>query len=218
MDRMRCRNRAWMLPASLLLCAALPGCASTLATAYWVIHGTDTPAEFDGLKEKRVVVVCRPVASLQYRYSTVARELASQVQRRLQENVKKIDVVEQQVVDDWQDNNNWEEFTEIGKALKADMVVAIELEHFNLYQGQTLYQGQANAHLKVYDMQNGGKLVWEKSPKQTLFPPSGGIPTSERQEAQFRREYLTVLSDELARHFFAYDSMASFAIDSTALK
>ena len=39
--------------------------------------------------------------------------------------------------------------------MKADMVVGIDLEGFSLFQGQTLYQGKANATVRVYDCQQG---------------------------------------------------------------
>ena len=42
----------------------------------------------------------------------------------------------------------WEEYVEVGKAMKADMVVGVELEKFSIYQAQTLYQGKANASVR----------------------------------------------------------------------
>jgi hypothetical protein len=200
-----------------MLALPLAGCAKVLATAVYVIKGTNVPAEYEGLKEKKVAVVCRQLASLQYRDSTVPRELAARVGSLLAQNVKKIEVIDQQDVAEWTDENAWEEFTQIGKALEADMVVAIDLEDFRLHQGQTLYQGRANVQIKVYDMEDGGKVVFEKSPRPSVYPPNTGIPTSEKQESQFRREYVGILADEIGRHFYEHDSRATFAIDSTAL-
>jgi hypothetical protein len=53
------------LLAGLLVCLPLAGCAKVLATAVYVIKGTNVEAEYDGLQEKRVAVVCRQLASLQ---------------------------------------------------------------------------------------------------------------------------------------------------------
>lgn len=217
MDRFRSgrRRRAWWLLSCLLVLPAV-GCASTLATALYVIKGTNVDAEYDGLKGKRVAVVCRQLASLQYRDSTVPRELATQVGNRLGANVSKITIIDQQDVAEWTDENAWEEYTEIGKALEADMVVAIDLEDFKLHQGQTLYQGRANVQIKVYDIKDGNKQVFAKSPRPSIYPPNTGIPTSEKQESQFRREYVAVLAEEIARHFYDHDSRVNFALDSTA--
>lgn len=205
------------LLACLLLLAPLAGCAKVLATAVYVIKGTNVDAEYDGLEGKKVAVVCRQLASLQYRDSTVPRDLAAKIGSLLGANGKKIEVIDQQKVAEWTDENAWEEFTQIGKALEADMVVGIELEDFRLHQGQTLYQGRANVQIKVYDMKDGGKLVFEKTPRPSIYPPNTGIPTSEKQESQFRREYVGILADEIGRHFYSHDSRANFAIDSTAL-
>jgi hypothetical protein len=212
----RGRGITWLATA-LLLCLPLAGCAKALFTALYVIKGANVPAEYEGLKDKRVAVVCRQLVSLQYRDSTVPRDLAARVGALIAQNGRKIEVIDQQDVSEWTDENAWEDFTQIGKALEAEMVVGIELEDFKLHQGQTLYQGRANVQIKVYDMKDGGKLVFEKSPRPSVYPPTGGIPTSEKQESQFRREYLGILADEIARHFYEHDSRNSFAIDSTAL-
>jgi hypothetical protein len=217
MDRALNRRRpiTWLATLALLV-STVTGCASTLATALYVIKGTNVDAEFRDLKEKRVAVVCRQLASLQYRDSNVPRDLATQIGNRLAENVPKIIVVDQQEVSEWTDENAWEEFTEIGKALDVDMVVGIELEDFRLHQGQTLYQGRANVEIKVYDLKDGGKMVFSKTPKPSVYPPNTGIPASEKQESQFRREYVNVLAEEIARHFYDHDSRVNFAVDSTA--
>jgi hypothetical protein len=94
--------------------------------------------------------------------------------------------------------------------------VGVELEDFRLHQGQTLYQGRANVEIKVYDLKEGGKMVFSKTPKPSIYPPNAAVPTSEKQEGQFRREYVKVLAEEVARHFYDHDSRVNFAVDSTA--
>ena len=66
MDRCRTGFR-WVALVSLmaLLLPLAVGC-SILPFAAYLVQGLATPAEFDGLKHKRVAVICRPVASLQY--------------------------------------------------------------------------------------------------------------------------------------------------------
>jgi hypothetical protein len=165
-----------------------------------------------------VAVVCRPPVSLQYRDSNVGRDLAQHVTFLLQQQVPKIQTVDQRKVAKWTDENTWEEYPEVGRAVAADMVVGIDLESFSIFQGQTLYQGKANATVKVFDCQNGGKLVFEKSIPQSVYPPNAGIATSERTEAMFRREFLLVLANQIARHFYAHDPYADLGQDSAALK
>jgi len=50
--------RSFLALAWAILLVSLPGCGP-IATLAWLIHGPEMiPAEFDGLKGKRVAVVC----------------------------------------------------------------------------------------------------------------------------------------------------------------
>jgi hypothetical protein len=150
MDRLRTQPACWLLAflAALAGMGAGSGC-TMMATAMYIIQGSSTKAEFNGLKGKRVAVVCRPVTSLHFRDSSVSRDLAKQVGIMLSKHVSKLTIVDQREVSEWADENNWDDYADIGKALNADMVVGIDLEEFSLYQGQTLYQGKANLKIVV---------------------------------------------------------------------
>lgn len=204
----------------LVMTAVLPalGCRSVLTTAMYLWKGTDVDPDFAGLKGKKVAVVCRPLVNLQYRNANIARDLSKQITLLLQKRVPKILTIDQRKVLKWTDENTWEEYPEVGKAMKADMVVGIDLEGFSLFQGQTLYQGKANAMIRVYDCKNGGKLVFEKILPQCVYPPNSAVPTSDRLEAEFRREFEAVLADQIARHFYAHDRFADVALDAAVLR
>jgi hypothetical protein len=218
MDRLSVRYGIVLVLVALTAVLPAMGCRSAMATAAYLIYGTDVDPDFAELKAKKVAVVCRPMVNLQYRNATVGRDLAQQVTLLLQEKVPKIHTIDQRKVSKWTDENTWEEYREVGKALKADMVVGIDLEAFNLLQGQTLYQGTANATVHVYDCKKGGKEVFVKNLPQSKYPPNAGIPTSDRLEAEFRREFVMVLADQIARHFFAHDPHADLTQDVSALK
>jgi hypothetical protein len=203
-----------------LSAAVLPafGCRGVLATAMFLFKGNEVDAEFAELKGKKVAVVCRPLVTLQYRNAAVAHDLAEQVNVLLQTNVPKIQTIDQRKVCKWTDENNEDEYPRVGKALKADMVVGIDLENFSLLQGQTLYQGKANVTIRVYDCQKKGKLVFEKTLPPSVYPPNVGVPTSDRQEPEFRREFEAVLADQIARHFYAHDPYTDVAQDNAAFR
>jgi hypothetical protein len=202
--------------ALLLAMSSGFGCQSVLVTAMYLIKGTDVDPEFPGLKGKKVAVVCRS-DTLQSRNANASRELAVQMTNLLKDKVPKIQIVDQRKITKWTDENTWEEFTEVGKAVKADIVVGVDLESFDIYQGQTLYQGKANASIRVYDCKDGNKMVFEKHIPQSLYPPNSAVPTSERREDQFRREYILVLADQIARHFYAHDAYADYNLDTNAM-
>ncbi|MBN1394972.1 MAG: hypothetical protein JW959_08110 [Pirellulales bacterium] len=211
--------RRSLILLTILAIAALPaaGCQSVMLTAMYLIKGTDVDPEYKGLKGKKVAVVCRPLVSLQYRNANVGRDLAEKITRLLQAKVPKIKTVDQQTVAQWLDENTWDEYVEVGKALDVDAIVGIDLEGFDIFQGQTLYQGKANAAIQVVDCRDGGKVVFEKTLPQSVYPPNIGIPASERTEGGFRAEFVTVLADQIARHFYAHDPHADMALDAKAL-
>ncbi len=219
MDRPSIRFAA--VGAVLVAVAALSfsgGCQSALTTALYLIKGTDVDPDYPGLKGKKVAVVCRPITELSYANSGVSRDLVQQMSKLLNERVPRIKVVDAQKVNKWCDENAWEEYVEVGKALKADVVVGVELEKFSIYQAQTLYQGKANAIVRVYDCKDGGKVLFEKILPQVLYPPNTFIQTSDVQETEFRREFVGVLADQIARHFYSHDPYADLGQDNSALR
>lgn len=219
MDRSSSRRR-FLLAALGLAIAVAPasGCTGLMTTIAYLVVGTDLPAEYDGLKGKKVAVVCRPMVSLQVRNSTVHKEIARAVSALLEQKVSKIQIVDQRKVDEWSDENTWDDYAEVGKALKADMVVGIDLEDFTVLEGQTLYQGKANVTVKVIDCAGKSKVPFERTLPQIVYPPNHGVPTSDRQESQFRREYVAYLADHIARHFYPHDPYNDWAQDAAALK
>lgn len=210
-------SRRLVLGLLLVLASTLvlsSGCAQGLVTLAYLINGNDAAADFKGLKDKRVVVVCRPLVALQYRDQVVARDIAHEVGRLLQENLKKkIQLVDARKVDEWIDENTWDDYVEVGKALKADLVIGIDLQEFGIHSGQTVYQGKAAACVQVYNCEDG-KVLYEKNLPHLLYPPNRGIETSEMQESQFRQRFVKVLADNLARHFYSHDRHADLGLGS----
>jgi hypothetical protein len=203
---------AWALTAALVV-----GCQSAVFTALYVLRGNDNPAECNKLRDKKVAVVCRPVVELQYRYARADQELATEVGILLKEKVPKVKVIDQREVSRWIDENSWDEYVQVGKALGAEMVVGIDLERFDLHKGQTLFQGRANTTLKVYDCKTG-EVVFEKRLPQSVYPPNREVTTWGKQEAEFRREFLKVLADQIARHFYDHDPGDDVALDSKSIE
>jgi hypothetical protein len=212
----RCTRRAAL--GAILFGTTLCGCNLISEFAY-IVHDDNTPAEYSGLAGKRVAIVCRPAFQLQYRDSSAAPELAELVGEQVAKNVKKCTVIPSSEVAMWADSNNWDEYAEIGRAMKADMVVGIDLEGFSLYEGQTLYQGRADVHVWVYDMHTGGrKPIWNLKLPQTIYPPTAAVSVSDKSEDAFRRDYLAVLSDHISRLFYEHERLIDFATDADSLK
>ncbi len=209
---------AFLFAAGLV--ASTAGCTAALSTAMYLMGANEIDAQYKGFREKKIAVVCRPVASVAFRDPGAAHDLAREVNRLLGQNVSKIEMIDQQKVAAWVDEHYDGDytFTEAGEAFGADMVLGIELQEFSLYMGQTLYQGKANARFVVYDMQEGGRVAFERELPQIAWPPNGGIETSSRQESQFRRQFIGVVADHIGRHFYRHDPAAYFAQDAMAMQ
>src|SRR5262249_2132255 len=119
-------------------------------------------------------------------------------------------------VDNWIDEQDWENFKDLARAVKATKVVYIELNDFDLYKGTTLYQGAADVNISVYDMKQKGKLVWDRNLGQILFPRNSAIPAADKPVQIFERQFVEVLSTQIAEHFYKHNPTASFALDAVA--
>lgn len=217
MERLVRQTRFWLGLAALgTMVFAGTGCRMLFTTVAYLVKGTQVDAEFDGLRSKKVVVVCRPAATLTFGNPTVADDLARQLATLLQANVSRIQIVSHQKVKAWTDENDWMDYPEVGKAMNADMVVGVDLLDFSIYRGQTLYQGVANVSIVVHDCKNG-KEVYQKHLPQMLWPPNSGIAASEMPEPQFRRRFVRELADNIGRHFYPHDKQSDFARDVDAL-
>lgn len=215
-----CRLPRRSLPlvgAMLLALAATAGCRQGFFTVAYLFKGMDIEAECKELKGKKVAVVCRPLVSMQYRNAGVAKDLAREVGTLLKRHVPKIQLIDHNKVAEWMDENGYGEveYVDVGRAVKAELVVGIDLEQFDMLAAQTIYQGKASVSLKVYNCANGS-VVFAKHPPQSVYPPNHVISTTGKQESDFRREFIAVLSDQIARHFYNHDPHADIALDSRA--
>jgi hypothetical protein len=208
-----------LVAVALVVVSLLPvgGCAPLLATGVYVLQGGNMePADCDALKDHRVVVVCRPPSSHEYRQAGASRNIAQNVSELLVQNVKKIDVVNPREVDNWLDEEDWGDYKELANAVHAEQVVHIELNSFDLYQGKTLYRGRADVTVTVYDMTDKGRTVWERHLGEVLYPSHSGIPAQDKPPQQFEREFVQIVSQSIAQHFYKHDPNEMFAMDALA--
>jgi hypothetical protein len=215
------RTAAWLpLLLALALVPTQSGCLHLIAATgmYLWEGGNLVPADFDGLKDKKVVVFCRPPASQEFRQAGASRAIAKRVSDLLEINVPGIEVIPQKQVDNWVDENDSDDFAELGKAVKADLIVHVELGHFELFKGKTVYQGNADVTVSVHDVNDKNRLVWDKPMGEVLFPVHSGIAVQDKPVQQFQREFVEVLSQEVSMHFYKHDPHANFAIDAIANK
>lgn len=208
--------RLFVCLAAVLALGAAPGCGMLPTVAYW-IKGNKVPAKFKGLEGKRVAVVCLDANSLKGPGSE-ADNIAKAVARTLGYNVHTIKLVRQSEVADWFDNHDQDvaDYADIGRGVKADMIVGIDLESFSVHEGQTLLKGRAAVITRVYDMQRGGEVVYESPQREISWPESGARHVTEN-EANFRVAFIQTLAMKIAHEFYDYDAEDDYGLDAAFL-
>lgn len=190
------------------------GCIHFIANVIHAVKGNNVPAEFEGLNEKRVAVITVTDTS-QYSDDLSARMLTRYVSEILQTEIKKITLVREDEVEQWRDvqGSNSIDYLSLGKGVKADKVLSIEMSNLRLRDGQTMYRGQANATVTVHDVASGA-LEFRRALEDYTYPVAAALPVTETSEEKFRRIYLNMFARRIARHFHPYDFRDDVASDA----
>lgn len=198
----------------LLVAAALivssTGCVGAMAQILYVIRGHKTPAEFEGLAGKKIAVVVVSDAAA-YGADTMTYTVGNQVSVDLANNLKGATLVPPSRIEAWIDQNGFDDtdFIEIGRGVEAEMVIAVEVGSYTIHDGSTLFKGQADLTISVYDVKRE-QIVYTKGPNNFVFPKTGRprIQTSDRKFEQF---YLARLTKHISRIFYSHDQLDSIA-------
>lgn len=193
------------------------GCLGMAANLMNAVKGHTVKAEFEGFEGKRVAVVTLTDSS-QYSDDVSARMLSRRVSEILQTKIKNIELVREDEVQQWRDTKGWDaiEFIDIGRGVKAEKVVAIEMTNLKLRDGATLYRGRAEVTTTVYDVESRTE-EFRRHLEEFTYPETAGQYTSETTEAKFRALYLSVLAARIARFFHSYDFSDTVAMDATII-
>ena len=199
-----------------LVIASSFGCTGIAAQLGWMLYGRYEQAEYDGMKGKRVAVVVNSDAS-SYGPNLLTKALSNHVGVYLTNNVKDIEVVRQGEIENWKDNNNWSisNYVELGKAMKADRVLAIEIGSYSTREGQTLLKGRANITVSVYNIENGGAHEYVRGPEDFEFPKTHARPrVSASDESRFESVFLQIMAEDIAKRFYKHEIVDNYATDA----
>jgi hypothetical protein len=200
-----------LLMATLCFCS---GCGAMATVQYW-LYGLKVDAKFDGLKKKRVAVVCLDSNSLKGPGSE-ADAIAKAVSTILSYHVEDVEMISQSKIADWIDSHDQDltDYRDIGRGVKADMVVGLDLESFSTHEGQTLLKGRAKVSIRVFDMAKGGEVVYEAPTNEISFPEHGARHVTEN-ESKFTIAFIHILAQKIAKDFYSYDKLEDFGNDAT---
>lgn len=203
------------LAIGILALVAFSGCAN-LANIIYMFKGRDAPAEYAGLVNKKVAVVVASDSG-SYRDAT-AVVLATQVHDLLANHVKKIQMANQEEVQQVLSDQpaGPKKMERIARDLGVEAIVAIEVKHLKLKEGSTLYRGEADCSVAVYQEDKGDVPVFSKTLPQFVYPATG-VPVTDMDEPKFRGLYLQCLAIRVARVFHPYDPYTDFGMDAAII-
>lgn len=176
------------------------------------------PEGSPSLVGKRVVVVTHASSGTQGGFPSLDRDLAREFGRRLQKNVKKIDLVPQEKVWDWvEGHTNWTNPAELARAFEADYVIFLEIESFKTKEAGDLnvLHGTSRTHIQAISLSHpknsrGKPLTDQPKEEETVydeyqdteFPKRGPIATDGTISTEaFRKRFLKVVAVECSWHF-----------------
>ncbi len=194
----------------------LTGCIQFAANLMHVVNGPQVPAEFKGLDGKKIAVIANDESGICSDEVTI--RIAGSLRGILLGKLKKATLVTQEEIETWLHGKSSREkdFVEIGKGVKADYLIDVELLNMKLKDGQTLYRGRADITVTVWDV-NASKIAYRKTLPEYTYPVMAGQATTETDEDKFRRVYLMNVADKIGRYFYAHEFGEDVAIDATIL-
>ena len=200
-----------------LLSVVAIGCKSGLESVALLYEGYDIPRRM-GWPERQESgrrLQTAHVAGVQQ--SGAARALAEGICERLKAHIKDIHIVDPQKVAELIDEKGMDDYLEIGKALKAEKVVGIDIESFGVLDGQTLFRGRSTVSIQVYDVAEK-HVEWHKSPPQFEYPKIGSTPAADITEMEFRNRFVGILAEQIARFFYPHDRHDDYGDDALSIR
>lgn len=204
-------TRFRLLMTALVVCVSISGCQQFVIISY-LLHGPPSiEPDFDAetgesmsVPEVTVAVVCFTPTELKWKFPQLDEQVATHVAHRLGQNY--IEMIHPDYVKAWVDEHpDWEKAEEIGKAFNTDYVIEIELADFSLYEGAstTLYRGRTEAYVHVIKIDEEGYAdrIFTKE-IDFAFPTQVPRSSSELSLGEFRKEYLSRLSEKIGWLFY----------------
>lgn len=208
-------SRKSISPRILLVCIGLAlsstGCIGFANWLAWGLWGQKVPAEFKGLEGKRVAIICATRSS-PFEPGGITGSITRRIGDTLEREVKGITIVNPEEIADWIDRNDWLEmdYREVGRGVKADMVVAVDFERLSFQDNSTTVVGRADFTVTVYDMTSGRNVFRREVPEHT-FPTHGSASVSLRK---FQPLYMERLSSHIAEYFYDHEFTDGFGYDA----
>jgi len=197
--------------ASVGALAVLGGCNMFLPFVFMTEHKAKVPAEFDKLKGNRVLVTVWAPQETLFDYPHVRMELGLHIGERIDANVKKTDVVDGRLIEDYVQRSLSSAIDpeEMGKHFNADMVVYVELLAFQIRDpaAPDFLRANIEASVTVYDLTSTSESTrrYPLADVEVLYPPDNPVLFTATSAAQVRKAAYETFADDVSRKFYDHD-------------
>jgi hypothetical protein len=206
------RLMRWLAVA--VVSTSLVGCNWVVLLGYLIGGPPSIEPEFDAetgnsLTDRgvTVLVLCHAEKELKFDHDSIDYQVAKYTTFRLHEHHVK--VVDPDRVRAWLDeHDDWDRPEEVGEAFGVDYVISIDLIKFSIFEENSshLYRGRAEAMVSVIQMDEDhedGEKIFSKD-VLSKYPLLSARDTHEVSQSNFKRQYLSRLSEEIGRKFYEH--------------
>ena len=197
---------------ALTLCVTGTGCGTDAQVLYFV-KGHDIPAAYSGFEDKRVAIVVNTESS-SFGPDSLSDTMKRYLHLKLATNISSVQIVSDTEVRNWMDLNDSDgsDLVELGKAVGADLVLAVDIDDYRIRQGRTIHKGQADVEVSVVEVATGNP-TFSYGPEHLEYPENGR-PALNTTDRQFQVFYLSWLTERIARNFYKHDGLTDVAEDA----
>ena len=194
-----------------LTVAAISGCTYLIPLFMIGEHKRTVPAEYDGLRNSRTVVLVWAGQETLFDYPYVRLELATFISDKLRSEVEGIELVEPARVEDHIERTLATAFdpVEVGRHFQADKVIYLELLEMRMRRPETptLLQGTISASVAVFD--TGADVDnpqrFELATVTTTYPERQPVLNNRGAAELVRQQTYVNFAERTARKFYAYE-------------
>ncbi|MEM8678245.1 MAG: hypothetical protein AAGF97_02715 [Planctomycetota bacterium] len=213
------RVRSYLLLFAAIALCGHTGCIARFAAL--VRHatvGNTVPAKYQNFEDRDVAVICLS-RSRSFGSTTAAEDINRRVVKYMRKHVKGLQLVPAQEIETWIDEHDWNEidYRELGYGVGADVLIAVDMDRFTLYEGKNLFKGRADVEITIYDMTLDGEVVLEETPPEIVYPVTAGVFTAEMTETEFKKQFIDFVAYRIARNFYPYELSDDFGRDPSSV-
>ena len=139
------------------------------------------------------------------------QQIAERINRNLKSELNgKVRLITQQTIEQYNDENSWQDFTEVGRDLDVQRVVAIDIETLSVKNSGTMHQANLVFTVTVYDMEDDGEICFDKDFEITFPTEGGAAPASSISERRFVGLLVKYVSRNISELFHSHNPRETF--------